>query len=35
MDLTLRFLLDLYTGVHPIELCSDVGSPRSEDGGDA
>lgn len=26
MDLTLRFLLDLYAGA-PIEMCSDVGSP--------
>ena len=27
MDLTLRFLLDLYAGVRPIKMCPNVGSP--------
>ena len=27
MDLTLRFLLDLYAGVRPIKMCPDVGGP--------
>lgn len=27
MDLTLRFLLDLYAGVCPIKMCPNVGGP--------
>mgnify|MGYP001764105082 CR=1 FL=1 len=27
MDLTLRFLLDLYAGMCPIKMCPNVGSP--------